>query len=139
MDALLQWCSKLIEPVPGRRLGLSAVAGDASFRRYFRLDGCEPTRIAVFAPPDKERNLEFIHIAAILRAAGVQAPEVLAHEPGEGFLLLSDLGDTLLLGALGEDTVEALYRTALDTLLAIQGAAIQHGGWRAPDYSAAST
>ena len=38
MDALLQWCSKLIEPVPGRRLGLSAVAGDASFRRYFRLD-----------------------------------------------------------------------------------------------------
>ena len=58
MDALLQWCSKLIEPVPGRRLGLSAVAGDASFRRYFRLDGCEPTRIAVFAPPDKERNLE---------------------------------------------------------------------------------
>ncbi|MBK6584887.1 MAG: phosphotransferase [Gammaproteobacteria bacterium] len=137
MDSLLKWCATRVRPLAGAELVLRAVAGDASFRRYFRLVGCLPTRIAVHAPPDKERNLEFIHIAAILRAAGVQAPEVLAHEPGEGFLLLSDLGDTLLLGALGEDTVEALYRTALDTLLAIQGAAIQHGGWRAPDYSAA--
>ncbi|MBK9666473.1 MAG: phosphotransferase [Gammaproteobacteria bacterium] len=121
MDSLLKWCATRVRPLAGAELVLRAVAGDASFRRYFRLVGCLPTRIAVHAPPDKERNLEFIHIAAILRAAGVQAPEVLAHEPGEGFLLLSDLGDTLLLGALGEDTVEALYRTALDTLLAIQG------------------
>ena len=69
MDALLQWCSKLVEPVAGRSLGLCAVAGDASFRRYYRLAGCEPTRIAVFAPPDRERNLEFTRIAALLRAA----------------------------------------------------------------------
>lgn len=74
MDALLQWCAKLVEPVAGRRLGLSAVAGDASFRRYFRLEGCEPTRIAVFAPPDKERNLEFTRIAAMLREAGGVRP-----------------------------------------------------------------
>ncbi len=50
-----------------------AVAGDASFRRYYRLAGCEPTRIAVFAPPDKERNLEFTRIAAhAARGRGVR-------------------------------------------------------------------
>ena len=137
MDALLQWCSKLIEPVPGRRLGLSAVAGDASFRRYFRLDGCEPTRIAVFAPPDKERNLEFTRIAGMLREAGVCAPEVLAHDSANGFLLLSDFGDTLMLGALDEHSVEGLYARAMDTLLRIQGAATVREGWHLPAYSEA--
>ena len=137
MDALLQWCSKLVEPVAGRRLGLSAVAGDASFRRYFRLEGCEPTRIAVFAPPDKERNLEFTRIAAMLREAGVCAPEVIAHDSASGFLLLSDFGDTLMLGALDEHSVDRLYARAMDTLLRIQGTATACEGWHLPAYSEA--
>jgi hypothetical protein len=135
MDALLQWCSKLVEPVAGRSLGLCAVAGDASFRRYYRLAGCEPTRIAVFAPPDKERNLEFTRIAALLRAAGVCAPEVLAHDSANGFLLLSDFGDTLMLGGLDESSVDGLYARAMDTLLHIQGAATVCEGWQLPPYS----
>ncbi len=137
MESLLKWCATRVRPMAGAELTLHAVAGDASFRRYFRLVGCVPTRIAVHAPPDKERNLEFIHIAAMLRAAGVQAPEVLAYEPVEGFMLLSDLGDSLLLAALDEDTVNGLYGVALDTLFAIQQAATQHDGWHVPDYSAA--
>ncbi|MBP6381933.1 MAG: phosphotransferase [Pseudomonadales bacterium] len=137
MDALLQWCSKLVEPVAGGTLGLSAVAGDASFRRYYRLAGCEPTRIAVFAPPDKERNLEFTRIAAMLREAGVCAPEVLAHDSANGFLLLSDFGDTLMLGGLDEGSVDGLYARAMDTLVLIQGAATGCEGWQLPAYSGA--
>ena len=137
MDALLQWCANLVEPVAGRTLSLSAVAGDASFRRYYRLAGCEPTRIAVFAPPDKERNLEFTRIAAMLREAGVCAPEVLAHDSANGFLLLSDFGDSLMLGALDERSVDGLYARAMDTLLHIQGAATGHEGWQLPAYSEA--
>ena len=52
-------------------------------------------------------------------------------------MLLSDLGDSLLLATLGEDTVNGLYGVALDTLLAIQHAATQHDDWHVPDYSAA--
>lgn len=137
MDALLQWCSGLVEPAAGQVLSLSAVAGDASFRRYYRLIGCEPTRIAVFAPPDKERNLEFTRIAAMLREAGVCAPEVLAHDRANGFLLLSDFGDTLLLGALDAGSVDALYARALDTLVHIQAAATARDGWQLPAYSEA--
>jgi aminoglycoside/choline kinase family phosphotransferase len=116
---------------------LVSVAGDASFRRYYRLQGSEPSRIAVFAPPDKERNLEFMNIAALLRAAGVAAPEVLAHDRERGFMLLSDLGDTLLLAELNDSSADRLYALALDTLLDIQRARIAIDGWQLPDYSAA--
>jgi aminoglycoside/choline kinase family phosphotransferase len=123
MEALRDWCVRQVAPAAGSALALAPVAGDASFRRYYRLSGTLPTRIVVHAPPDKERNLEFTEVAALLRASGVQAPEVLAHDEARGFLLLSDFGDRLLLGALGEDSVESLYARALDTLLAIQRAA----------------
>jgi aminoglycoside/choline kinase family phosphotransferase len=136
MDSLLRWCASVVRPLAGAELSLRPVAGDASFRRYFRLAGCAPSRIAVYAPPDKERNAEFTRIASMLRAAGVHAPEVLALEPHEGFLLLSDLGDTLLLDVLAEDTVSTLYALALDTLFAIQHAATGDCDWQVPEYSA---
>jgi len=135
MDALLQWCASLVEPLAGRVLSLSTVAGDASFRRYYRLTGCEPSRIAVFAPPDRERNQEFVRIATMLRAAGVHAPEVLACDRAQGYLLLTDFGDTLLLGELDAVSVDALYGRAMDTLLRIQAAATEHEGWHLPLYS----
>jgi len=137
MDALLQWCATRVEPAGGQALSLSPVAGDASFRRYYRLAGCEPSRIAVYAPPDKERNLEFVRIAAMLREAGVHAPEVLACDSARGFLLLTDFGDSLLLGALDEASVDELYERAMDTLLHIQSAATGREGWHLPPYSEA--
>lgn len=136
MEALLRWCEEQVEALPGETLRLVPVAGDASFRRYFRLGGCAPTRIAVFAPPEKERNREFTHIAALLRASGVHAPEVHAYAQATGFLLLEDLGDALLLGALDENRVDALYATAMQTLLRLQACATSIDGWALPCYSA---
>jgi aminoglycoside/choline kinase family phosphotransferase len=135
MDSLLRWCSDQVAPKAGFELDLEMVSGDASFRRYYRLSGCSPSRIAVHAPPDKERNLEFTRIAALLRAAGVRAPEVLAFEPQQGFLLLEDLGDRLLRPALDEGSVERLYDAALQTLLAIQRAPTAGTGWELADYA----
>lgn len=135
MDSLLDWCARHVRPAEGHALGLSMVSGDASFRRYYRLTGCSPSRVAVHAPPDKERNLEFTRVAVLLRAAGVHAPEVLAFEPIQGFLLLEDLGDSLLRGSLAANSVDRLYGLALDTLLDIQRAPVAGGGWALPPYS----
>ena len=135
-QALLRWCERQL-PAATRPLVLSPVAGDASFRRYYRLSGCDPIRIAVHAPPDKEKNLEFTRIAALLRAAGVQAPEVLAHDEAHGYLLIGDFGDRLLLSALDEVSVDLLYARALETLLRVQSAPTVQDGWRLPDYSRA--
>lgn len=135
MQSLLEWCAGALGADLDSKLALEPVAGDASFRRYYRLLGCAPTRIAVHAPPDTERNLEYVRVATLLRAAGVHAPEILACDMEQGYLLISDFGDQVLLGALDAENVDALYRVALDTLLRIQHARTGAEGWTLPPYS----
>jgi aminoglycoside/choline kinase family phosphotransferase len=53
----------------------------------------------------------------MLAAAGVHAPEVLAQDLDQGFLLLSDLGSRTYLEALNEATAAALFADATDALL----------------------
>ena len=74
-------------------------SADASFRRYFRVDSVQggASRIVMDAPPDKEDNARFVQVAALMRQAGVKAPEVLAWNEQDGFLLLDDLGRQTML------------------------------------------
>ena len=60
---------------------LEPASADASFRRYFRVT-VEAARslIAMDAPPEREDCRPFVHVAALLRAAGVHAPQVIAQE-----------------------------------------------------------
>lgn len=73
------------------------LAGDASLRRYVRLDRDGTPAILMDAPPDTgEDTRPFIAIADWLRGHGFAAPQILARDPEAGFLLLEDLGDDLL-------------------------------------------
>ncbi len=95
--------------------------GDASFRRYFRLtlaDGA--TRIAMDAPPPQEDCRPFVDISKRLEAAGVHVPHIHAKDLQQGFLLLEDLGDTLYLSQLNDETAPRLYGDALGALSAMQ-------------------
>ena len=73
---------------------LSMVAGDASFRRYFRVQSNHQSWIIMDAPPDKEDCTTFIDVTRRLRDAGLHAPEILQADLNNGLLLLEDLGDT---------------------------------------------
>lgn len=99
---------------------LSPLTGDASFRRYFRLQSPGMSRIVMDAPPGKETLKPFVTISALLRQTGILTPAVHAYDERQGFALLDDFGDTLLLSQLKTDTVEALYGRALDTLVNLQ-------------------
>lgn len=101
-------------------LELRQVAGDASFRRYFRVHGVDPTRIAMDAPPEHEPLEPFLTANAHLRKADVHAPEIQAENHADGFLLLEDLGDDQYLSYLNEESADSLYGDALDALLRIQ-------------------
>jgi aminoglycoside/choline kinase family phosphotransferase len=80
---------------------LRPASSDASFRRYFRVDRSGGgTLIVMDAPPPRESVGPFVHIAALIAAAGLHAPRVLEADAGNGFLLLDDLGSTLYLGVL---------------------------------------
>lgn len=98
-----------------------AVSGDASFRRYFRVTRADgQTLIVMDAPPEKEDVRPFIAIANHWHAEGVDVPAIHAEDLDQGFLLLDDFGDTLLLGELNETNVDHYYSLALADLTRIQ-------------------
>ncbi|PQA79417.1 aminoglycoside phosphotransferase family protein [Rhodoferax sp. TS-BS-61-7] len=71
---------------------LGLASADASFRRYFRVQGPSGTRVIMDAPPDKENCQPFVDIAKLLAQAGLRAPDILDWDQAHGFMLLSDLG-----------------------------------------------
>ncbi len=90
---------------------------DASARRYFRIDSADSSLIAMDAPPHTEDSRPYIHVAQLMRDAGLNVPEVIESNLAQGFLLLTDLGDTTYLSALGEANASQLFRDALDALI----------------------
>lgn len=99
---------------------LSPASADASFRSYLRLESASGSMIVMDAPPDKEPCDQFIAVALRLREAGLNAPEIIASNLDQGFLLLTDFGGLDYLSQLGPKTVAALYADALSALLIMQ-------------------
>jgi aminoglycoside/choline kinase family phosphotransferase len=92
-------------------------SSDAGFRRYFRVNFNQETRIIMDAPPDKEDCRPFIAVAALHRTANIHVPEIYAADLKQGFLLLSDLGSTTYLQALNNENANELFRDAVDSLI----------------------
>ena len=110
--------SWLAAQLRGARFSLTPASVDASFRRYFRAalpDG--RSYVVMDAPPDREDCRPFVHVARLLRAAGVHAPEVHAEDLAQGFLLLGDLGTQTYLQELNADNAARLLGDATDALL----------------------
>lgn len=99
---------------------LVPVSGDASFRRYFRVHSHNLSWIAVDAPPDKEDSAPFVAIARAWEPLAIHAPLVHRADLEAGFMLLSDLGDTLYADRLDAVSADDLYARALLTLTHIQ-------------------
>ena len=107
----------------GAALRIEPASADASFRRYFRVfldDG--KTLIAMDAPPEREDSRPFVHVAKLLRDAGLHAPEILRHDLAQGFLLVTDLGRTLYLSALDDGNADRLFGDATTALARWQAA-----------------
>ncbi|MBI3903889.1 MAG: phosphotransferase [Nitrosomonadales bacterium] len=121
MQRLQQINEWLTSQFPGQSFELAPASADASFRRYFRAtfpDG--QTRIVMDAPPQHENCRPFLHIGKLFEDAGTHVPHVYAQDLEQGFLLLSDLGNTTYLQALSADTAQQLYGAATDALIKIQ-------------------
>ena len=95
------------------------LAGDASFRRYFRVRAGERRAVLMDAPPPHEDPRPFVAIANWLEGVGLAAPRVLAADLDQGLLLLDDFGDARMRETLdAEPEVEReLYETAVDVLV----------------------
>lgn len=95
------------------------LAGDASFRRYFRVVHEGRTAVLMDAPPTHEDLGPFLAIAEHLGALGLSSPQSYAVDRAGGLLLLEDFGDRLVGPLLREGAAEEapIYRDAI-TLLA---------------------
>ena len=114
---------------------LRSVAGDASFRRYFRARVDDRSRILMDAPPPGEDVRPFMDIARRLTAANLHAPEIFHADQENGYLLLEDLGDDLYRGLLNKHTVN-IYFTRLFDVLKNMALTVDASGL--PDYDAGS-
>lgn len=112
IDAFLAsagWSGASIEPL----------AGDASFRRYFRIRQDGRTAMLMDAPPPNEDPGPFLRAAKWLDANGLRAPVVLAEDAARGLVLLEDFGEVRMREYLDQwpDDESAVYRAAIDTLV----------------------
>src|SRR5919204_5539432 len=98
----------------------TVLAGDASFRRYYRVSDGARRAVLMDAPPPQEDILPYVVVARILRAHGFSAPEIYAEDRDQGFLLIEDFGDDTYTKLLAKGVDEAaLYTLAVDTLVAL--------------------
>jgi len=104
---------------------ITTVAGDASFRRYFRISSEDISYIAVDAPPEHEDCKPFIHVALAFLKQNINVPKIIAHDLECGWMLLSDLGDTLYLDVLDENNADKFYSEAFEALVKIQQCKIE--------------
>jgi aminoglycoside/choline kinase family phosphotransferase len=136
MDAFLAgagWAGAVRAPLPG----------DASTRRYVRLvqgdrkailmdqpQGAETPAAPTNATPEQRRALgynavarlagadcaRFIAAAQYLRRLGLAAPEIIAADTRQGFVILEDLGDALFADRVDHSNEVDLYRAAAEVL-----------------------
>ena len=95
------------------------LAGDASFRRYFRVVENDRSARLMDAPPPEEDPRPFLDVARWLTERGFAAPEIYGEDLGRGLVLLQDFGDARL-----RETADAapeselrLYEAAIDVLV----------------------
>ena len=107
------WAGARIEPL----------AGDASFRRYFRVVGEGRSAVLMDAPPPHEDPRPFVAVAEWLCSVGLSAPEILGRDLDQGLLLLDDFGDARLRETLDADPARErdLYQLATDLLVHLHG------------------
>ena len=102
------WAGARIEPL----------AGDASFRRYFRVIGNDRQAVLMDAPPPHEDPRPFLAVARHLASIGFAAPEILYEDADAGLVLLQDFGDDRMRERVDAQpgVEQEIYRAAVDLL-----------------------
>ncbi len=119
-----QWMRKWTERTLGGGWEWKPLAGDASFRIYWRLRKGHESLVLMDAPPPHEDVQPFLYVRAWLARAGLRVPSLYAADTKRGFVLLEDFGDLTWAEHLrrGRDP-EPLVADALEQLQCLQASA----------------
>lgn len=106
--------------LPNLAFNINLISGDASFRKYYRVELADKSLIAVNSPPAQENNPLFVNLAKKLKQAGLNTPEVIAADFEMGFMLLSDFGDIHLANLISSENYSSLYQSIFPVLNQLQ-------------------
>ncbi len=115
-NALHKWLKTIY---PDSDYSLAPLAGDASFRRYYRLHHAGITQIIMDSPPDRIPLAPFVYVRRLLAEQGVRTPQIYAIDDTLGFAVLEDFGNVLLQDALNQSSAHPLYQSAIQILTQI--------------------
>jgi aminoglycoside/choline kinase family phosphotransferase len=142
LETLIAEKTRAVWGNPTTVASIAPLAGDASSRRYFRVNLTNPKapasvivmqlaggsslpisseELAVFQEPLKE--LPFLNLHRFLSRIGVRVPRLFGQWENEGILILEDLGDMALWDRVQNQPMSEVltwYRKAIDELLALQ-------------------
>ncbi len=116
LEQAKQWLTKQFS-----HFEIQKLAGDASFRRYFRVLTTDNTYVLMDAPPEKEDISPFIHICDWLAENQLRVPQIIIRNQSQGFLLLEDFGDiTWSIYLKQNNDIAPIFEDALQQLHRLQ-------------------
>ena len=114
-------------PGEAAQLRVTALSGDASTRRYYRVaDGSRNYVLAQYPGPFEPESLSFLAIHALLQGYALPVPQIVEVDGPRGIVLQQDLGDCTLqevLRGCSPGELVRLYQEAVDDIVLLQRAA----------------
>ena len=111
------------------KVSVVPLSGDASTRRYYRLEnGARSFVLALYPEPFLPEELSYLTVHALLESYELPVPATVDVDGGRGIVLQEDLGTRTLQDDLkdaSEARREALYREAVDEIARLQMKAAQ--------------
>lgn len=120
LEQLQQWLQARSSTMGFDLSTLAPASADASFRRYFRINTPDGTRIIMDAPPSHEDVRPYIMVAELFAQTGITVPKVHVADIEQGVLVLDDFGHQTYLQLLTADNARALYGDARQALVKLQ-------------------
>jgi N-acetylmuramate 1-kinase len=119
---------------------IEVASSDASFRRYLRVPASDSTRnaqsfIAMDAPPSHEDCKPFVSIAQAMYACGINVPEIIAQDLQQGFLLLTDFGNTTFFDTVAGKAPESAKKHYMQAVRALVGLQKNFSAQALPTYN----
>ena len=101
---------------------IRSIAGDASFRKFYRLTSNSSSKIIAFAEKEKYKNLiVYSTINKFLRNNKIFTPRVFTQDYTKGIMIMEDFGDlTFYKILLGVKNKLPVYKKLVDLLIKIQ-------------------
>jgi len=98
------------------------IAGDASFRKFYRIILNKKSKIIVSAQKEKYKNLiSYVAINKFLRKNNILAPKLIAHNYQKGIIIIEDFGNNTFNKILFKKKNKInTYKKIVDLLLKIQ-------------------